>query len=148
MGLFRSVERFGVIRFQDQQWTNGERGIRTLGTDDPYYGLAIRRFGPLSHLSKMEKFLFNKMNGGVKVYTIACTDCIDNITNIAIIQLEKNESGELYFSFRFKRFCLFSDLPGQWPGRSEKRKNQSYNALPNLIAKLIVAKARTKAIKN
>jgi hypothetical protein len=96
----------------------------------------------------MEKFLFNKMNGGVKVYTIACTDCIDNITNIAIIQLEKNESGELYFSFRFKRFCLFSDLPGQWPGRSEKRKNQSYNALPNLIAKLIVAKARTKAIKN
>ena len=112
MGLFRSVERFGVIRFQDQQWTNGERGIRTLGTDDPYYGLAIRRFGPLSHLSKMEKFLFNKMNGGVKVYTIACTDCIDNITNIAIIQLEKNESGELYFSFRFKRFCLFSDLPG------------------------------------
>jgi len=88
------------------------------------------------------------MNGGVKVYTIACTDCIDNITNIAIIQLEKNESGELYFSFRFKRFCLFSDLPGQWPGRSEKRKNQSYNALPNLIAKLIVAKARTKAIKN
>jgi hypothetical protein len=31
---------------------------------------------------------------------------------------------------------------------SEKRMNQSYNALPNLIAKLIVAKARTKAIKN
>lgn len=62
--------------------------------------------------------------------------------------VRKNESGESYFSFRFKKFFLFSDLPGQWPGRSEKRKNQSYNALPNLIAKLIVAKARTKAIKN
>jgi hypothetical protein len=96
----------------------------------------------------MEKFLFNKMNGGVKVYTIACTYCIDNITNIAIIQLEKNESGKSYFSFRFKKNFLFSDLPSQWPGRSEKRKNQSYNDLPNLIAKLIVAKARTKAIKN
>lgn len=90
MGLFRSVERFGVIRFQDQQWTNGERGIRTLGTDDPYYGLAIRRFGPLSHLSKMEEFMCNKMNGGVKVYTIVCTDCIGNIINIAIIWINNN----------------------------------------------------------
>jgi hypothetical protein len=95
----------------------------------------------------MENFLFKKMNGGGKVYTIACTDCINNIMNIAIIQLEKNESGKSYFSFRFKKFCLFSDLPDQWPGRSEKRKNQSYNALPNLIAKLIFAKARTKSIK-
>jgi hypothetical protein len=116
--------------------------------DNPYYGLAIRRFAPLNHLSKMEKFLFNKMNGGVRVYTIACTYCIDNIMNIAIIQLEKNESGKSYFSFRFKKFCLFFDLPDQWLGRSEKRKNQSYNALPILIAKLIVANARTKAIKN
>ena len=97
MGLFRSVERFGVIRFQDQQWTNGERGIRTLGTDDPYYGLAIRRFGPLSHLSKME---CNKMNGGVRMYTIACMYCRYNpymlrivstiyAMNIALIQTDE-----------------------------------------------------------
>jgi len=42
----------------------------------------------------------NKMNGGVKMYTIACTDCIDNTMNIAIIQLDKNQSGESYCSFR------------------------------------------------
>jgi hypothetical protein len=76
--------------------------------DNPYYGLAICRFGPLSHLSKMEKFLFNKMNGGVKVYTIACMDCINNITNIAIIQLEKMNLANRIFHFVF----LFSDLPG------------------------------------
>jgi hypothetical protein len=52
------------------------------------------------------------------------------------------------FHFVSKKFAFFSDLPGQWPGRSEKRKNQSYNALPNLIDKLLVAKERKKAIKN
>lgn len=30
---------------------NGKRGIRTLGTNNSYTGLAIRRFNPLSHLS-------------------------------------------------------------------------------------------------
>lgn len=33
----------------------GKRGIRTLGTDNPYNGLAIRRFSPLSHLSRLKK---------------------------------------------------------------------------------------------
>lgn len=32
--------------------TGGERGIRTLGTNNSYNGLAIRRFRPLSHLSQ------------------------------------------------------------------------------------------------
>jgi hypothetical protein len=75
--------------------------------DNPYYGLAIRRFGLLSHLSKMEKFLFNKMNGGVKVYTIECTYCIDNITNIAIIQLEKMNLANRIFHFVSKNFAFF-----------------------------------------
>lgn len=32
----------------------GERGIRTLGTNNSYNGLAIRRFSPLSHLSPFQ----------------------------------------------------------------------------------------------
>ena len=51
------------------------------------------------------------MNGGVKVYTIACTDCIDNITNIAIIQLEKTNLANRIFGFVSKNFAFF-DLPG------------------------------------
>jgi hypothetical protein len=34
---------------------NGKRGIRTLGTNNSYNGLAIRRFSPLSHLSQLKK---------------------------------------------------------------------------------------------
>jgi hypothetical protein len=82
--------------------------------DNLYYGLAIRRFGLLSHLSKMEKFLFNKMNGGVKVYTIACTDCIDNIMNIAIIQLEKMNLANRIFHFISKKNSFFLTCPA-WP---------------------------------
>jgi hypothetical protein len=59
----------------------------------------------------MEKFLFNKMNGGVKVYTIACMDCIDNIMNIAVIQLEKMNLANHIFHFVSKKICFFSDLP-------------------------------------
>lgn len=33
----------------------GKRGIRTLGTNNSYNGLAIRRFSPLSHLSQLRK---------------------------------------------------------------------------------------------
>lgn len=33
----------------------GKRGIRTLGTNNSYNGLAIRRFSPLSHLSQLTK---------------------------------------------------------------------------------------------
>jgi hypothetical protein len=55
----------------------------------------------------MEKFLFNKMNGGVKVYTIACTDCIDNIMNIAIIQLEKMNLVNHIFHFISKKIAFF-----------------------------------------
>lgn len=33
----------------------GKRGIRTLGTNNLYNGLAIRRFRPLSHLSQLKK---------------------------------------------------------------------------------------------
>ena len=38
---------------------SGARGIRTLGTNNSYNGLAICRFSPLSHLSqfKIENFL-------------------------------------------------------------------------------------------
>ncbi|KAJ1682437.1 hypothetical protein LUZ63_022340 [Rhynchospora breviuscula] len=40
-------------------WRNpgqsGKRGIRTLGTNNLYNGLAIRRFSPLSHLPKFRK---------------------------------------------------------------------------------------------
>nr|YP_001152065.1 ORF50c [Pinus koraiensis]ABP35311.1 ORF50c [Pinus koraiensis] len=50
----------------------------------------------------MEEFMCNKMNGGVKVYTIVCTGCIGNIMNIAIIQLDKEQSSQLYCSFRSK----------------------------------------------
>ncbi|KAJ1682239.1 hypothetical protein LUZ63_021342 [Rhynchospora breviuscula] len=34
---------------------SGKRGIRTLGTNNLYNGLAIRRFSPLSHLPKFRK---------------------------------------------------------------------------------------------
>lgn len=36
---------------------NGKRGIRTLGTNNSYSGLAIRRFSPLSHLSQLKKII-------------------------------------------------------------------------------------------
>ena len=36
---------------------NGKRGIRTLGTNNSYNGLAIRRFSPLSHLSQLKKII-------------------------------------------------------------------------------------------
>jgi hypothetical protein len=79
----------------------------------------------------MENFFFKKMNGGVKVYTIACTDCIDNITNIAIIQLEKNESGKSYFSFRFKKFCLFLTYPAN--GQAGQKKERINHTMLYLI---------------
>ncbi len=42
----------------------GERGIRTLGTNRLYNGLAIRRFRPLGHLSELNNFFIcdNHMN--------------------------------------------------------------------------------------
>ena len=91
--------------------------------DNPYYGLAILHFGPLNHLSKMEKFLFNKMNGGVKVYTIACMDCINNITNIAIIQLEKMNLANRIFHFVSKNFTFFLTYPAS--GQAGQKKKES-----------------------
>ncbi len=38
---------------------SGERGIRTLGTNNSYNGLAIRRFSPLSHLSKLKNSIID-----------------------------------------------------------------------------------------
>jgi hypothetical protein len=79
----------------------------------------------------MENLLFNKMNGGLKVYTIACTDCIDNITNIEIIQFEKNESGKSYFSFRFKKFAFFMTCPAS--GQAGQKKERINHTILYLI---------------
>lgn len=44
----------------DSLFIKGERGIRTLGTNRLYNGLAIRRFRPLGHLSELNNFLFER----------------------------------------------------------------------------------------
>lgn len=41
---------------------NGKRGIRTLGTNSSYNGLAIRRFSPLSHLSQLKKVIITMLH--------------------------------------------------------------------------------------
>ena len=65
MPVFASLRRGVHLRFfkisliplklrRSEAKTNGERGIRTLGTGiNQYNGLANRRFRPLSHLSQM-----------------------------------------------------------------------------------------------
>jgi hypothetical protein len=79
----------------------------------------------------MEKFLFNKMNGGVKVYTIACTDCIDNITNIAIIQLEKTNLANRIFHFVSKNFAFFLTCPAS--GQAGQKKERINHTMLYLI---------------
>ena len=46
--IFFQIRKFKGIK------RSGERGIRTLGTNNSYNGLAIRRFSPLSHLSQLK----------------------------------------------------------------------------------------------
>ncbi|KAJ6814484.1 photosystem II protein K [Iris pallida] len=49
---FFQIRKSEVIR------GSGERGIRTLGTNNSYNGLAICRFSPLSHLSHLKMKIF------------------------------------------------------------------------------------------